>query len=383
MNKPPHCQFFTPGFVAELLVRNIPKKIVSRVLDLGIGNGALSKAARDKWKKSKIFSVDIEEQDKYLLSTENHFFSKFNVLNTEAFFNKYKNHNFGVALCNPPFGIKVESTPYINKILFDNKLHSQYNKTHHYSEIIFLGVALQLLRKSGVGGFILPNRILVGNRYIELRKDLINSNMLISVINLGPNVFENTEVESSLLIISKDVQKRKSISLSYLDKNGKMSKRISLSKKKAIERCDYHYHSAKLNKSTIQPYVKKIFRGSKNKLTLMKEDYPFFHTTTFSNNGNLFCKKPIKNGHSDSIAEKGDILIARVGTRNIGKVYFVKNPIIISDCIICLRLKNGIEKKVYNQMNSEKGKKWFRVNAKGSCAKYLTQKDIINFPLDV
>jgi type I restriction enzyme M protein len=82
------------------------------------------------------------------------------------------------------------------------------------------------------------------------------------------------------------------------------------------------------------------------------------------------------------LTKKGDILLSRVG--KIGKMSMVwKGKVPISDCIYCIRVPKKYRRLVWKSFTSKNGENWFNAYAHGVCAKLISKKDLLNFPIKI
>ena len=102
---------------------------------------------------------------------------------------------------NPPYGAKLETDSI-------NYFRNEYKSVIGHSEVyyIFIEKALDdLVRKSGLLGFIVPNAWLSNKYARKLREILIGENSFINLINFNRKIiFEDANVETSIMIIQKD-----------------------------------------------------------------------------------------------------------------------------------------------------------------------------------
>src|SRR3989338_2057106 len=107
---------------------------------------------------------------------------------------------FDVVIGNPPYvDIKSMSAKQV-KGLF-TFFETSENRINLYS--IFIEKSIQLLKKGGYFGFIIPNSILFNSSYKKIRKLLLQKTNLLSIIRLPDNVFEDAKVETIILIFKK------------------------------------------------------------------------------------------------------------------------------------------------------------------------------------
>ncbi len=112
---------------------------------------------------------------------------------------------FDVVVGNPPWGADLNEK---EKEFLTSKYKEVPSKTKD-TYFYFIIKALELLRKEGYFGFIVPNTWLLINNTEDFRKMLLNYNIK-EIIDLGDGVFEDATVESSIIISQKENSKNKS-----------------------------------------------------------------------------------------------------------------------------------------------------------------------------
>ena len=93
-----HSQYFTKKQFAFRIIDLLDLPTVHHILDLGIGDAALSLAALNKWPHAYVDSIDIEKLDNHIHVTNG------DVLSNEGTKRLIKS-SFDLALCNPPYGV--------------------------------------------------------------------------------------------------------------------------------------------------------------------------------------------------------------------------------------------------------------------------------------
>lgn len=76
-----YSQYFTNNIYSKLLIDNIDISEPKLVLDLGIGDGALTKAAILKWANAKFLAIDV---DKEKCNSMKHFSNKIKIIQQDG-----------------------------------------------------------------------------------------------------------------------------------------------------------------------------------------------------------------------------------------------------------------------------------------------------------
>ena len=90
---------------------------------------------------------------------------------------------------------------------------------------------------------------------------------------------------------------------------------------------------------------------------------------------------PLQCSFTEKTTKPGDILIARVGRRCLGRVAFVsKGEAPVSDCIIVVRPENQrVGRKIWKKLSSKSCREYFAHASLGVGAKYITYKTIKDY----
>ena len=385
-----HCQYYTKNIYSKLLVDKIDVESPNIVLDMGVGDGSLTMAAFNKWSNAQYIALDIDEKN---CEAIRNFSPKIKIILEDGLsprFNeklKIKVGSVDVAICNPPYHkIKVEKS---QEIIFKNAYLDSCISNHNItSDIIFLANNLSLLKENGSLGIILPDGLLTRADLRSLRADLVNNHTLKYIIQLPDRIFNKTEARTHILILTKGKSQYSTVSLLKADFNGNCIDRIEIQKYSLIERMDFDFQkwnlSHKRDGITLSDINVEISRGSFSHKELKNFDIRYFHTTNFNNNKFLSNEKQDYQWSNKIIAEEGDILMARVGKRCVGKLAIVKKGnILISDCVYRIRVPEIYRKIVWNLFNSSFGEEWINVYSHGVCAQVISKKDLLGFPINI
>ncbi|VVB59468.1 N-6 DNA Methylase [uncultured archaeon] len=113
---------------------------------------------------------------------------------------------FNVVIGNPPYGYREIPTEEI-KEAYSKKYETSEGNFDMYR--FFIERSISILNKTGDLGFIIPNTFLTAKSYQKLRKYILNYCCIKEIVDLGLNVFEDVTIESTILILQKNMTKER------------------------------------------------------------------------------------------------------------------------------------------------------------------------------
>lgn len=379
-----HEQFYTSRELGELLLSRLPEKTWLKnelsVLDLCMGQGALLECVSEIAPQALLFGTDI---DQYNIDTVN-LNSQLNIetccidATTPELKNLYSTRKFDVIVGNPPFKL-IHNNGHIKSELESIGYYS--STTYIEAEVYFLLYGLKLLKHDGYLAYILPDGVLTKVSLKALRKFIASNFCIQSIMEIEPRSFDGTEARTHLLVIKKSNPIKSAISLM------KTNYPIQVISTFEFEnRGDYSFYrkACALKMKTLADLGAKVFRGRNTKKSLLKMGISnYIHTSNISHLGSnlktTLCAK------DKLIATKGDIVVARVGTRCLGKFGLVESgEFYISDCIFIVRSENPCHQKmILDTLSSPFGKNWIELVSKGVGARHITTTDLYKLPIIV
>lgn len=384
-------QYYTQDLFSALLVNQIKIENPKSIIDLGVGAGSLVKAAINRWTGINYYAADVDEKSVNKIKKEFPFVQSFHVNTlTDNVAKKLDilTETMDIAVCNPPF-LKIKSCTFYDELFEKAYLGECKGLRHLTSEIVFLAKNLQLLKSKGELGIILPDSLITGNNFEILRKAILQQYEVKALIELPEGIYPKTEALTHILIISKNECNNKNTSLLLADKKGNIVDSIEVEKSALIQRMDYKYHSWKKNtkvkiKGDLSSINADIKRGLLTQKELLATKDNFVHTTHLKKlNGNLKLKSCKNKNKNYLLAEPGDILLSRVGRSCSNKICMVtrgKSP--ISDCVYRIRVASHYKDKVWQALISSQGQNWLRAISHGVCAKVISKRDLLRFPIE-
>lgn len=374
-------RYYTPYHVADMLCKSMGSFNKAKVVDLGCGTGNLIQASLNYWHECVYDAYDIDD-----IALNDIFNNNINLttFNLDVIHNLLPFNMYDLGISNPPYTYFSNEKISRNKRTNSKFEEAIFRLNRIPAPLIFLNNLFYTVKEGGIIGIILPNGILVNEIYKKIRETLLSEYKILKIIQLESYVFEKTETHAHLLII-KNIKPKSKYVLQFLKlKNNELVEPYLLKNISCTERLDYSFSTNNLcnDNKKLNQYISKIFRGRKSSKTIKNFQTKTFHTTNFKKGEKYinatYCVEKTEDG---KYAQKGDILIARVGRDFNEKIVIVNlNYIEISDSIIVIRPKKGKTNFIYNHLKSNLGQKFLKSFSQGTGAKYITHAHILNLP---
>ncbi len=391
-------RYYTPPSIGDILVSSMRVRSPKCVLDLGAGTGSLSLAASKRWNNARILSVDIDAYSKEQMSFEEvRGTIQYHV--TDALCDDLHNilgvslGGIDISVCNPPY-TRPDWNPKMGQILEDAGLSNAFDKIiDATSDVLFLAQNLRLLKTRGQLGLIVPDGLIAGEKYKRVRQYLVKKHDIECCIRLPRGAFRRTDAQAHILLINKEKSQSKKILLKDFDGKKLTGAELLIEPDEGICRLDYGFYSRKRKgrrKSRINYYVKtsgNIDRGKQSSSQVKASSEFIFHTSNFpkSSEGLPYFSYRRKEGEKPidlnvgTVAESGDILIARVHRHLEEKVCIVKRgKFLISDCVYRIRLTTGSPEALIKYLVSDDGKELLKSISSGVSARHISKKLLSN-----
>ncbi|WP_460129486.1 N-6 DNA methylase [Pseudomonas sp. H1_D05] len=392
-------RYYTAQEVAGLLISSMSIDKPTTVIELGVGDGALIREATQRWVDAKFITVDIDEgAEKYLplnISSDSMRHHVGDAL--EYSLDKRLGVDFGSidsAVCNPPY-LRPKWRQHFSEILEEAGLQSVLPKLGCVpAEVLFIAQNLRFLRVGGKLGLILPDGIIAGEKFSALRKSLTTTHRIERVIELPRRIFRNTDAKAHIMVLSKSLSPFDSIQIQRLESSGKLSQVITVPSEEASFRLDYSYLAVSKSKTSKRQVVLKdiatmLKRGTFSSVERKNSRMNILHTTDFSADRldvprKFKTKKALISDASIVVAHPGDILIARVGRNLNQKIWRVTSgAVIITDCILLLRVDPIYADRVFDYLISDAGRQSLLGIAHGVGASFITVEGLLNLRIDI
>jgi len=107
---------------------------------------------------------------------------------------------FDRILANPPFSQNYDKS----RIKFAHRFRHFTPETSKKADLMFVQHMIASLKKSGVMATVMPHGVLFrGGKEKDIRKDIVDDNLIEAIISLPPALFYNTGIPACVLVINK------------------------------------------------------------------------------------------------------------------------------------------------------------------------------------
>jgi len=375
-------QYYTENKYGDFLVQNLSITSPQVALDLGFGAGDLLHAAKRRWEGISLVGIDIDKSNVHQAKSKK-LIKALELNGFEPSLPNIINDRFGsidLLISNPPYfscDLDFNNKEILKAIGMMDCISTKLKKVP--AELIFLAQNLRLLTKSGEIGIIVPAGLISGQKWKPVREFLLCNYQITNVIQLPTDSFKKTDAQTFIMTLKHKGYPFNSVPLSHIGKKNI----IDVNTDNAMERADFGYYQEISKLKTTNKLFENdftIYRGNKshNELSLLLTEH--IHTTNMPHESTIkafgfFSYEGTKN------AQAGDILIARVGRRCLGRVMKVeKGNVPISDCIIAIRPRNkSMGEKIWKKLSSSKCRDYLSNASLGVGAKYITYKTITDY----
>ncbi|MDP1657864.1 MAG: N-6 DNA methylase [Methylotenera sp.] len=374
--------FETPGIVSKKIYKYLKLKEKRNIIDIGAGKGSLIwPIIKNKIIHKTAIEVNEKLQDELRSIYDDVFVGNLLVSSIRNLIIEIPRNS--VYVSNPPFG-RINCTNEIQSLLFSQGLsqNPRLAKTCRV-ELIFMARVLEAASIGDEAAFIIPASILENSDFKFVRGTLFREHNLHTCFMLSDKTFKRTEVRTAIVWLRPHtVSDNKSVRI-YQENGDK----LIIDSNKFIEHGISFVDSICKSNHTLSSLILSMKRGRSSKISLLQRNIEHIHTSDLNRRHAQVIHSLKKSDFnkdipSENVAHDGDILIARVGTRVLGKAaIFSGNNTVISDCVVRLKVADSDRNIIFKQLVSERGQNWLKSVASGSCARVLTYDAINNFPI--
>jgi len=352
-------KFYTPPAISEILIKQIEMDThPMAAIDICCGSCHLLRAAKKRWPDIQTIGVDVVDTqvaDVIFTQSDGRKFAQ----------NSIKKYN--IVLANPPFE-KLKSKneyPCLGKGIIDC-----YTTSRLENEMFLAN--LQLLDDRGVLMAIMPSTFVEGTSNQALRKAVAETFHLQKIIRLPDSVFGSPKINSYAIVLAKQKKETPTRYYTIFDSEGK----YKISEDSIIEQ-QYIKNGHWLKHAHTSPtsLTLDIKRGniSSQLFSEPENGIGILHTSRYSENWVASLRYVRKLPTSTIFAERGDIVVSRVGKAAGCWYEYRKDTIIaISDCLF------RIKKPPASIRAAIVGQKYSGI-IRGVSTPYITKDDIYNW----
>lgn len=383
-------QHMTPEPIAKLLAGELRGPITSAV-DLAVGDGALLLAIARRWPRATLHGVDCDQlrvirastcDDRLRLRHGDGLTARFPVLRPEQ-------RQRVAVVGNPPF-LPAEVTDKNRAWLDAAFVGVQSRLGVRRLELVFLARALVEARKrKGLVAMLMPSSFASGVLCGPYRRALLAQYGVAKVISVEGTRFRNTEASTVLLVIDTAMHSTTSIEISrYSPAEGKIV--LHRGSVGVEDRLDARYWSAAKLRLTGAPTLAEcgvdVTRGRYCKADARRMQRAVLHTTDLARlTGPSIELHPLPRDvfdDKDVLAEAGDILLSRTGTRVRWEPVEVKRGVApITDHVLRIRAPESVRRQVIESFMHPAFSAWLSSVTKGVCASVVTKRELLKMPL--
>lgn len=386
-------QVLTPRALADRLAKSLSGK-GQTWLELGVGTGRIAQACVEHRQPERYTGLELDPNmlNNCIRHPSIHLIQS-NVLHAPDLQQTLANQKFDCVVGNPPYGSTKISSHGIDRL---NDLCPGINQTTDWGQLdlYFVLESLSRLKRPGQAAFIVSAAMIEDPKLQVFRQHLLSQANEVQCYELPLDSFDHkAEVRSFLLIARYAATKKrkcKVIAGRIGDDGFDIIEKQPISLEQAILCLSLSHHEfldfdASLRRKrgcvSLKDLKVEITRGSKSKSEFINLGITHFHLSDFPTNATEIhlphhCDERFK------LAQAGDILIPRVGSRCLTKQALVTDGSLpFTDSIYRLQLPKKNRNRVIDWMSSAEGAFWRRSAAKGSCAKHLTIQSLLNMPV--
>lgn len=210
-------EFYTNRTVVELMAEILQLKPHESIYDPTCGSGGMLiksltylKDKGEEWRDVKVFGQEINAGTSAIarMNLYLHGIHDFSIVNDDtlerpAFIKGGRVQQFNVVLANPPYSIKSWNREAFEHDKFGrNFLGTPPQDCADYAFIQHILASLN--EKNGRCAILLPLGLLSKVSELEMRTNLIKSDLLEAIIGLGPNLFYNSPMEAMIMVCNRN-----------------------------------------------------------------------------------------------------------------------------------------------------------------------------------
>ena len=384
-------QHMTPQAVANLFGSEV-LDTPTAVIDLAVGDGALLAAVRRQHPEAVLCGIDCDqarlEQASQVVAGAS---LRWGDGLSSSFPRLSKDAQKRILIAgNPPF---LFAQPTDVDADWQARAFPDVDSKHgiRRTEMSFFSRALVEARKrKGLVAFLMPSPFASGLLYAPYRQSLLRNFSLQKVINIEDTRYRNTEASTVLLLLDAACAATERIEISRFCAATAEKEVIYSGPIGDADRLDAGYWSAidlhRSNVPTLGDVGVDVARGRFCKADAERVRRRVLHTTDLCRHTGATIRltgafDPAADGE-DIMAQAGDILLARTGTRvRWEPIMVTSGSAPITDHILRIRAPKSIRAEVAASFMHPNFSTWLTSVSKGVCATVITKRELLRMPL--
>jgi type I restriction enzyme M protein len=388
LRRDPLSRFYSNTIVGRVVVDRVAEPAPCTVLDLGSGSGVLAAAASSTWPMARVIAVDLDPAARQASASLglDHLAADATDPDLPG---RLGGCHVDVVLCNPPFGGPPPGDAFAG-ILAAAGIDA-IDGIAPSVELLFAAQALRLARPGGGVVLVLSDGLATGRRNIAARRALLRAPGVASVTQMPAGSFRRTEAAGYVLSMVKGAPGSERIELRRVRADGSEETPVLVDPIGAATRLDHAFHAAFRSGREgrcLRDLGASVVRGS---VEPGSGDVPLeaeFHTTDFPSGGRRDALwLPCKSDRPERrlvYAERGDVLVARLGRRLEEKVCHVAGGWAVpTSAVLRIRMPGGDGRAVAEALMSDVGAVRLAGTARGTGARMLGREDLLDMPLPI
>ena len=384
-------QVLTPAELASCLASRLTGANGSW-LELGVGTGRIAEACIDLRSASSYLGVEIDSNLAALTPKRKGLRVEMgDVLSPESLAQLLGEQRFDRTAGNPPFGLHALGEACRDRI---TNLCPGLELSVHWVplDLYFVLESLSRLKPGGEAAFVVASSIAEDARLRAFRSNLIQTASEVECYELPERMFGwKAQVQSYLLIARFGTTACRSVTVGRLAAGTlEVESSADVAPVAAIDRLDFAFHEfTEMNRalsessrtSSLLDLGADIVRGSRTKAQFDDLQIGSFHTSDLPR-AHAEVRFDGAADHGFNLAQPGDILIARVGTRCLERHAIVAaGRRHYTEAVYRIQVPRPHRQRVTKWMTSDAGAKWRQAAATGACAKHLTVSTLLQMPV--
>lgn len=360
--------YYTPIYLARAILAIVPEMKIKSIIDICCGSWNLLHAGKEKYPDAVITGVDVDkESEKHKIAE-----ATFKVMDGRKFAkNEYKEgKTYDLILSNPPFG----------SISDDERRYGSHEELeHYYSHLLnkryeceMMQANMLLAHEGSVLLFILPYTFVAGDSYQEARCQIAKDYSVLAIINLPDTTFERGRIKTFAIILQKTSNKNSTIVYEAVNEDVWNFKKLRSVQSEEIKNGNWWLKKGKKKGNVIN-----IIRGNISSCSFEDVGQSVFHCAAKKDGKWLpsvryYNETKIKRNVIK--ANKGDVIINRIG-RAAGYWYVnEQDNVTISDCLLVLKNATNAMLEVLEKNSDNNGR--LLVPLRGVTTSYITAEDV-------